>query len=178
MKRMVLAAIAVVSVSATAHADDSQGLADTLFGRFGYSQSHLITDKKCSVDIIVDQKKFGENWRMLQTMGLLNSSLDDGDWNVKPHKIMGAFLISMAAVTLKATYEDNPHTDRCTFSTFIDGSDDYGAPQRLAAYGFDFDRATFSKIHWDNFPDAGLLKIGKHLHINPEFAQKVGEEGQ
>lgn len=85
----------------------------------------------------------------------------------------------MLPVATKPVYEENANADKCSFEQTVTILDDYGNNKTVRAFSYNFTRAIYRKINWDNFPAQNMIKVAPGFRINLEFQAIVsGEHNQ
>ena len=155
--------------------DDSVNV-NTVFGRYGFSSSPHVTASSCSVELTLNQKTFIENIDDLKQMHLMNREISQTMINSKPNFLSMAFAFEMLPVATKEIYDENKNVDRCQFSQSLSSTDDYGNDKKILMLTYEFTRALFKKINWDNFQAQSMMKVAPKFHINSEFGAIVVRE--
>jgi hypothetical protein len=137
-----------------------------------------VTASSCNVEMGLNQKTFIENLPQLQQIGLLNRDITQTQINSEPNMLSMAFAIQMLPVATKEIYENNKKVDRCEFSQSLSSIDDYGNDKKIKVLTYEFTRALYKKINWDNIPTQGMMKIAPKFHMSPEFGIILMKEKQ
>jgi hypothetical protein len=149
---------------------------NTVFGRYGFSSSPHVTASLCNVELTLNQKAFVENIDELKQMHLMNNEISQTMINSKPSFLSMAFAFQLLPVATKEIYDENKDVDRCQFSQSLSSTDDYGNDKKILMLTYEFTRALFKKINWDNFQAQGMMKVAPKFRINPEFGAIVVKE--
>jgi hypothetical protein len=165
-----LAAVVSASQAAAAEAPNAMEM-------FGYTTSR-VAGKKCAISINLDQVKFIQSVPQLKAMGVLNADLVDQTMvNTHPETLAVAFLMEMAPLTVKESFDSDGSLQSCSFTDYVIGQDDYGNDRRAAAFSFEFTRAIYGKVNWDRLDTARFPKIAPGFAFVPGFMLQVGAEG-
>ena len=184
---MLSAALAAVLIQPAFGGDDNRTgeteagdsvTVNSLFGRFGFSSSPHVTASSCSVEMGLNQKTFIENLPQLQQMGMLNPDITQTRINSEPNMLSMAFALQMLPVATKEVYESNKEVDRCEFSQSLSSIDDYGNDKKITVLTYQFTRALYKKINWDNIQAQSMMKIAPKFHMSPEFGIILMKEKQ
>jgi hypothetical protein len=135
-----------------------------------------VTASSCSVELTLNQKTFIENIDDLKQMHLMNREIAQTMINSKPDFLSMAFVFQMLPVATKEIYDENKNVDRCQFSQSLSSTDDYGNDKKILMLTYEFTRALFKKINWDNFRAQSMMKVAPKFHINSEFGAIVVRE--
>jgi hypothetical protein len=149
---------------------------NAVFGRYGFSSSPHVTGSSCSVELRLNQKTFIENLDEPKQIGLMNREISQTMINSKPNFLSMAFAVEMLPVATKEIYDENKNVDRCEFSQSLSSTDDYGNEKKILMLTYEFTRALYRKINWDNFQAQGMMKVAPKFHLNPEFGGDLVKE--
>ncbi|HWG06028.1 MAG TPA: hypothetical protein VG271_13525 [Beijerinckiaceae bacterium] len=131
-----------------------------------------------NVQVICSRKDGAARLPSLQAMQVFNPDLNQTFFATHPYST-SMFILTFAAVsTVMAEYRSDKALDKLRFSIDLADTDIYGQENVTPAITFDFDRALFQRINWDNFETQNLGKVAKNFRIAPWMMQKVGAEMQ
>ena len=111
-------------------------------------------------------------------MGMLNPDITQTKINSEPNMLSMAFALQMLPVATKEVYESNKEVDRCEFSQSLSSIDDYGNDKKITMLTYQFTRALYKKINWDNIQAQSMMKIAPKFHMSPEFGIILMKEKQ
>jgi hypothetical protein len=154
---------------ATAHDEDAVG---RVLQEIGCEQTlaksnHAILTVKC------DEAKVIANIPTLQSIGLINSELTQGYINTHHISLTGNTAMTAAEMALMVSYQNNPSLDQLRVEVAIDAVDDYGNSAPHPAFIFEFDRATYARINWNNFDRSKLPNVSKKFVFSPWYQTLV-----
>ncbi len=98
--------------------------------------------------------------------------------NSKPNMLSMAFVLEMLPVATKEIYDNNKDVDRCEFSQSLSSVDDYGNDKEILMLTYEFTRALYKKINWDNFQAQNMMKVAPKFHMSSEFGVGLMREQQ
>jgi hypothetical protein len=180
---VVMNLAAIICSGIAAHAEDKkandqapQSAVNLVFGRYGFHSDPKISTTGCNVLMQLDQKTFLDTFQETHKLGLMNETLDRSKVTTEPNTLSLAFLFQMLPAATKTVYEENANADKCSFEQSITILDDYGNDKTILALSYNFTRAIYGKINWDNFPNQNMIKVAPGFRINPEFQAIVSGE--
>ena len=80
-------------------------------------------------------------------------------------------IMEYVPLELNTIYSGDKSVNNLHLVTFSAIPDAYGNSERRELFSFDFTRAIFSKVNWDNFHPYNLTKIAPNFKFSP--AKKV-----
>lgn len=111
-------------------------------------------------------------------MGMLNPDITQTRINSEPNMLSMAFALQMLPVATKEVYENNKEVDRCEFLQSLSSIDDYGNDKKITVLTYQFTRALYKRINWDNVQAQSMMKIAPKFHMSPEFGIILMKEKQ
>ncbi|MCJ2084598.1 hypothetical protein MKK88_01125 [Methylobacterium sp. E-005] len=156
-------------------ADQAKMMQSMLEG-MGFKQTTDIKGGNCKIVVDATQNKVIDSVPLLQKFGILNDEMSKSELTRTPTKTTMVIALQFAPVEIKGIYDSFPDADKCSFTHNIISNDEYGNSRKETMFTYGFDRATYSKVNWDNFKSQNLIKIGRGFAFNPAIARRTSEE--
>lgn len=166
--------ILFLSLSIFAYADTPKSLADELAPR-GITYDY----KNNTLDILIDETKAKATIPLLQEQGILPKDITSSDIEQMPvTAAVEAVGMSFTVVLVHNIFKENPTLEKIHVDAYFMPSDAGIFTRRKPCFSFDFDRATYNKIDWNNVTTKDFMLQTTNFALQQWCSDKIVAESK
>lgn len=125
---------------------------------------------KCSVVAKMDEDKLMQDIPIFRATGIISANLSNNYYQSHEATTLIVLSLELAAYDTKNILKRNQKLDNCSFSFFMSHADNYGKVRSFRIFSYDFSRALYNKIGWDNFNPVHLPEVANDFRKFPLFS--------